>query len=148
MGKLNMRSAPLVGVAYGTVFELRKRDLVPVAGSLEFDVAAAVADDARLNDADNRELVDDNTAQSLTTEQIAELKKSGSGADVVSALMASSATFKGKTAFSQAKYLRQKARKYIKRFQVLRPTLRIVCDAMFAKGPSKIWCVCTHHIAR
>jgi tRNA (adenine-N(1)-)-methyltransferase non-catalytic subunit len=64
--------------------------------------------------ADNRNLVDDNTAQTMSASDIHALKASGAGgAAIVAALAAASTTFASKTAFSQAKYIAKKTRKRV-----------------------------------
>lgn len=61
---------------------------------------------------DNRDLVDDNTSQCLSQAEILDLKSSGiSGTEIINALCKNSATFNGKTKFSQIKYLRKKQKK-------------------------------------
>jgi len=68
---------------------------------------------------DNRDLVDKNTAQKLSQEDINKMKASGaSGQDIIAKLVQSSTTFSQKTAYSQQKYLKKKQRKYITRFRL------------------------------
>lgn len=58
------------------------------------------------------------------------LKASGaSGAEIVAALAAGSATFAGKTEFSQEKYRKRKAKKYLTYASLVRPTARSICEA-------------------
>jgi tRNA (adenine-N(1)-)-methyltransferase non-catalytic subunit len=60
----------------------------------------------------NKELVDDNTAQQLTSEQISEMKRKGvDGEKIIQALVEGSTTFQKKTEFSKQKYLRKKKQK-------------------------------------
>ncbi|KAM3337664.1 hypothetical protein P3S68_031989 [Capsicum galapagoense] len=62
---------------------------------------------------DNRAIVDNNTAQSLTSEDIDEMRRQGAkGDEIVEALIANSATFEKKTLFSQEKYRVKKQKKY------------------------------------
>jgi tRNA (adenine-N(1)-)-methyltransferase non-catalytic subunit len=64
--------------------------------------------------ADNRDLVDTNTSQTLTSDDIAAMKAAGhAGEKIISALVENSATFATKTAFSQEKYIRKKQLKYV-----------------------------------
>jgi hypothetical protein len=63
---------------------------------------------------DNRHLVDSGTAQELSAGDIARMKAEGAtGVSIIAALAGNSATFAGKTAFSQEKYLRKKAAKRV-----------------------------------
>jgi tRNA (adenine-N(1)-)-methyltransferase non-catalytic subunit len=62
-----------------------------------------------------------------------------SGQEIIQALVANSATFHGKTEFSQEKYLKKKQKKYAPQMTVRRPSGRSVCEAYFNKNPDKIW---------
>ncbi|KAI5678346.1 hypothetical protein M9H77_09296 [Catharanthus roseus] len=88
---------------------------------------------------DNRELVDNNTAQNLSGEDIDELRRKGaSGGEIIEALIRNSSTFEKKTSFSQEKYLLKKQKKYSPRVLVRRPTARSICEAYFKKRPEQI----------
>ncbi|OIW22964.1 hypothetical protein CONLIGDRAFT_145427 [Coniochaeta ligniaria NRRL 30616] len=69
----------------------------------------------------NREIIDDNARQTLTMEEIEELKRDGTGAgkDIIAKLLLSHTALDQKTSFSLAKYKLLKTKKYIRRFQVL-----------------------------
>ncbi|KAK4233332.1 Gcd10p family-domain-containing protein [Achaetomium macrosporum] len=69
----------------------------------------------------NREIIDDNARQTLTQEEIEELKREGNnaGKDVIAKLLLSHTALDQKTSFSLAKYKLLKTKKYIRRFQVL-----------------------------
>ena len=68
----------------------------------------------------NRETIDDSAIQTLTAEEIEELKKKGSGAgkDLIAKLLLSHTAIDQKTAYSLAKYKLLKTKKYIRRFTV------------------------------
>jgi len=67
------------------------------------------------------------------------MKASGaSGAAVVSALVAASATFESKTAFSQEKYMAKKKRKHCARVTAHAPCAQRVCSALLARAPARI----------
>uniref|UniRef100_A0A5B7CBV9 tRNA (adenine(58)-N(1))-methyltransferase non-catalytic subunit TRM6 n=1 Tax=Davidia involucrata TaxID=16924 RepID=A0A5B7CBV9_DAVIN len=88
---------------------------------------------------DNRTLVDNNTAQSLTGEDIDEMRRQGAtGDELVEALIANSATFDKKTSFSQEKYKLKKQKKYAPRVLLRRPFARSICEAYFKKYPARI----------
>lgn len=58
---------------------------------------------------DNRNLVDDGTAQSMTTEEIAELKSQGmKGMDLISSLIQNSSTFGQRQEYAKKKYVEKK----------------------------------------
>jgi tRNA (adenine-N(1)-)-methyltransferase non-catalytic subunit len=69
----------------------------------------------------NRQTIDDSARQTLTMEEIEELKREGTGAgkDLIAKLMASHLGIEQKTAFSLAKYKLLKTKKYLKRFTIL-----------------------------
>lgn len=62
------------------------------------------------DDRNNKQLVDDGTAQALTQDEIQQMKRDGkSGEEIVKAIAAASATLSTKTAFSQARRCRGRA---------------------------------------
>jgi tRNA (adenine-N(1)-)-methyltransferase non-catalytic subunit len=69
----------------------------------------------------NRLTVDDATRQTLTMEEIEELKRAGtgSGKEIIAKIMASHQAISEKTAFSLAKYTLRKSRKFLRRFTAL-----------------------------
>ncbi|EFX06208.1 eukaryotic translation initiation factor gamma [Grosmannia clavigera kw1407] len=69
----------------------------------------------------NRDAIDASARQALTTEEIEELKREGTGAgkDLIAKLLLSHAALDQKTTFSLAKYKLLKAKKYIRRFTVV-----------------------------
>ncbi|KAI5707178.1 hypothetical protein M8J75_015270 [Diaphorina citri] len=87
---------------------------------------------------DNRDIKDDGKSQSLSTENIHELRDSGIPAqDIVEQLVENSTTFQKKTEFAQEKYLSKKKRKYFD-YILLRPTsLRLMIEINNKKDPSK-----------
>ncbi|CAI5530832.1 unnamed protein product, partial [Closterium sp. Naga37s-1] len=88
---------------------------------------------------DNRNLMDDNTAQKLSANEIEALKRqAASGHEVVRALAANSVSFHTKTDFAQEKYLRKKQKKHAPRLVARFPTADSVCEAYFAKAPARI----------
>ncbi|CAI7890677.1 unnamed protein product, partial [Closterium sp. NIES-54] len=88
---------------------------------------------------DNRNLIDDNTAQKLSANEIEALKRqAASGHEVVRALAANSVSFHTKTDFAQEKYLRKKQKKHAPRLVARFPTADSVCEAYFAKAPARI----------
>lgn len=135
IGKHKALYDPLVGAPYGATFVLETGGtegarLVRDARTLE-ELNASVTDAVAAlggasSTADNSELRDDgaaSTAQTLDADDIARLKGEGaSGQAVVLAIAAGSKTFAGKTAFSQEKYLRKKAKKHFVHVTVLAPT--------------------------
>ena len=77
--------------------------------------------DADGNQRTNRNIVDDASTQKMTMDEIEALKQgtTGAGRDIISKLLASHSALDQKTAFSRAKYMVRKRKKYLKRFTVL-----------------------------
>ncbi|KXZ53340.1 hypothetical protein GPECTOR_7g1234 [Gonium pectorale] len=138
VGKYNVPAAPLVGAPYGSLFEVTadgkslQRVLLPPD-----DGITRITETER----DNSAIFDRNTEnQKLTHEEIRELKASGkAGKEIIDALCSNSATFQTKTEFSQDKYKRRKAKKYLTYVTVRKPTARIVCEAFYDKQPERVW---------
>lgn len=100
---------------------------------------AEVIEDEGINVTETNELfTQDNTAQSLSPDEITELKGKCSGEDVVAAIASSSATFASKTKFSQEKYLRKKQRKHVQQVVVLRPSVMELCEAYLKNSRQKM----------
>ncbi|CAM6015401.1 unnamed protein product [Sphagnum balticum] len=137
---------PLVGIPFGSVFEVQSgpnghvlvRLQHPITESKEkesIESEEAVESMCR----DNRGLIDNNTAQTLSAEDIEQMRREGAtGKAIIEALVANSASFEAKSAFSQEKYKRRKQKKYAPHVLVRRPSARSVCEAYFAKDPNKI----------
>ena len=88
---------------------------------------------------DNRNMVDTNTAQRMTADDIDFLKKEGvAGKTIIDALVNNSESFKDRTAFSKVKYLRKKAQKYAVWFEVKKPTALNLCEAHHKSQPAQI----------
>ncbi|KAI5082599.1 hypothetical protein GOP47_0002342 [Adiantum capillus-veneris] len=140
--------APLINAPYGSAFELQRGSLVQIPPPLPADLAEAQAAlnppaDSMLCDEprgrDNRSLVDDNTAQKLSAQDIDRMRTDcASGKDIVDALIANSSTFHNKTAYSQEKYKKKKQKKYAPFLVIRRPSTRRICEAYAVKCPPKI----------
>ena len=156
----------LIGLSYGTVLEVGKdrfvplddgEDLLPDLDVNEFDDGDVSDTDNIIEEAngdegatvpglvagkggtnDNRNLIDDNKSQSLSYETVEELRQTTTGKDVVAALIRSSATFKSKTAFSKAKYVKRKQMKYQTRCRIVRITPQSLCNALFLKDKRRM----------
>ncbi|KAH3684306.1 hypothetical protein WICPIJ_004725 [Wickerhamomyces pijperi] len=91
---------------------------------------------------DNRNIVDIGTAQSLSMEDIEELKKTASGANVgeaiIDKLIKSHETFHQKTKQSQEKYLRRKQQKFLRRFTVEYVSSSNLLQYFIEKDASKV----------
>ncbi|XP_048332390.2 uncharacterized protein LOC107408411 isoform X2 [Ziziphus jujuba] len=145
IGNKNCSLQPLIGCAFGSVFRVETGTggepylsifNPSVKGNNIQDIGdCQTADELR----DNRVLIDDNKAQSLTGEDINEMRRQGAtGDEIVEALIANSSTFEKKTLFSQEKYRIKKQKKYAPKVLLRRPFARSICEAYFKKYPSRI----------
>ncbi|KAL3639068.1 hypothetical protein CASFOL_016975 [Castilleja foliolosa] len=144
IGNNNCSLQPLIGCPFGCSFQVEVGEEGPflsrIVPSTEVNISEDKLDCQIMEECrDNRALVDNNTAQSLTGDDIDELRKKGAtGDEIVEALIANSATFEKKTAFSQEKYRIKKQKKYAPRVLVRRPFARSICEAYFKKHAEKI----------
>uniref|UniRef100_A0A453A6P8 tRNA (adenine(58)-N(1))-methyltransferase non-catalytic subunit TRM6 n=1 Tax=Aegilops tauschii subsp. strangulata TaxID=200361 RepID=A0A453A6P8_AEGTS len=132
---------PLLGRPFGSLFRVGPDGLLPCQGKDEYvndgkpRDAGAAQDETR----DNRSLVDNNTAQTLSSEDIEAMKREGASGDaIVEALIANSSTFGNKTVFSQEKYKLKKQKKYAPKVLLRRPSTRSICETYFKKYPARI----------
>ena len=135
-------SIALNGVEYGAVYELLSR--APKGASpLKLIESGELLPSVQVetgSGADNRNLVDSgNAAQALSADDLAKLKAEGAdGTAILSALIGGSATFAGKTAFSQEKWLKKKGAKHVQRFRVVRTSPLNIAETAMLKHASKI----------
>ncbi|XP_052202415.1 uncharacterized protein LOC127808093 isoform X2 [Diospyros lotus] len=144
IGKNKCSLQPLIGCPFGSLFQVENGEEGPylsrVLPTTEGN-GTQEKEDCQIKEEskDNRVLVDNNTAQSLTGEDIDELRRKGiSGDEIVQALIANSATFEKKTSFSQEKYRLKKQKKYAPKVLLRRPFTRSICEAYFKKYPARI----------
>lgn len=152
--KINKRSystSILVGLPYGTVLELNKQSgLVPLEEGEDVlpDFDELMQDDSdndnfdkvHNEEKDNRHLVDDNTSQAITAQEVHKMKDDPSlcGSKIVKTIVKNSASFNTKTSFSKAKYIKKKQMKYQPRCRLVRCTSSSICQALYLKDPRKI----------
>jgi tRNA (adenine-N(1)-)-methyltransferase non-catalytic subunit len=94
--------------------------------------------DANIIPKDNRLTIDHAGRQVLTQADIEELKKSTDGKEIIEKILANHTGLDEKTAFSKAKYMLRKHKKYLKRFTVLPMDLSHLIDHLIEKEPSRI----------
>lgn len=123
-----------VGHLYGTTFEVQKGELTKIKTSdLDADV-----DLEQQSGEDNRSLVDLDSNQKLSRDDILNMKKNMSGVAIVDQLVEHSSTFQKKTEFSQQKYIKKKKKKYVPMFTAVKPTSRLLAQMYYNRGPRKI----------
>ncbi|KAK4752789.1 hypothetical protein SAY87_021587 [Trapa incisa] len=138
---------PLVGCPFGSLFQvdngpkgsvLWRVTLPSQEGNHVQGKGSSESQESR----DNRALVDNNQAQTLTGDDIEALRKEGAtGEEIIEALIANSSTFEKKTTFSQEKYRIKKQKKYAPRVLVRKPVTRTICEAYFKKYPNRTGCL-------
>ncbi|KAM3710813.1 hypothetical protein ACB098_01G061200 [Castanea mollissima] len=135
---------PLIGCPFGSLFQVENGDqghcLARFVPSIEGNNIQEKGDfESQDEIKDNRALVDNNKAQSLTGEEINAMRSQGAtGDEIVEALIANSATFEKKTLFSQEKYRLKKQKKYAPKVLLRRPFARSISEAYFKKYPARI----------
>ncbi|KAM5565107.1 hypothetical protein ABKV19_019237 [Rosa sericea] len=144
IGNKNCSLQPLIGCPFGSFFRVENGAEGPYlsrytpsneGNSIQEQGDCQSKDELR----DNRALVDNNKAQSLTGDAINEMRRQGaSGDEIVEALIANSATFEKKTVFSQEKYRLKKQKKYAPIVLLRRPFTRSICEAYLKKYPVRI----------
>ncbi|KAF9122136.1 tRNA (adenine(58)-N(1))-methyltransferase non-catalytic subunit trm6 [Mortierella sp. 14UC] len=138
LGKFGtFKANDIIGHAWGNSYEIYDRDsktrVYHPEGISEVEETAN----------NNREIVDDPSSQKLTLDEIKTLKSEGlkgelTGEEIVNKLKESHATFDKKTAYSQAKYLQKKGKKFHKIFTPIKPTAYSVNEYFYVKNPAKI----------
>lgn len=138
----------VINQPYGSVFELTKRSLQLVDMKTRATVddirrngekAATAASKSGATASDNRNLVDNNTAQKLKQSDVQAMKDSGASAgDIISSLVANSSTFSNKTEFSQAKYIKKKQKQFAPTFRIVPCSSAIMVDALHFKDARRI----------
>ncbi|KQK03209.1 hypothetical protein BRADI_2g06310v3 [Brachypodium distachyon] len=138
---------PLVGRPFGSTFRVEPCDS---EGGDYSGVLVSYATDAPSRDddptqdgkeherRDNRSLVDNNTAQTLSSDDIEAMKRNGlSGDAIVEALIANSSTFGKKTMQSQEKYILKKQKKYAPKLLLRRPSARSICETYLKQNADR-----------
>eukprot|EP00892_Ulva_mutabilis_P010626 jgi/Ulvmu1/7936/UM004_0169.1 len=127
-------SEPLLGARFGSAFVLDEdKCLTPT----DVDPHAVITT-ASTTERNNADLVAGDN-QKLTHEEIRVLKKEKHGADIIKALESGSSTFAGKTEFSQEKWLKKKAKKYLHYIVARRPTSSLICQVYFSTTPLRVY---------
>ncbi|XP_010530285.1 PREDICTED: tRNA (adenine(58)-N(1))-methyltransferase non-catalytic subunit trm6 [Tarenaya hassleriana] len=144
IGNKNYSLQPLIGAPFGSLFQVENETkgsclsrVIPTKeeSNNQNEGDGLLIDESR----DNREIVDNNQAQSLTGEEIEAMRRQGAkGDEIVEALIANSKTFEKKFQLSQEKYRLKKQKKYAPKVLIRRPFARSICEAYFKKYPVRI----------
>ncbi len=153
LGKETVDMSAVVGSQFGDTFKMvhdggeggkkggsRKWKLEKTDDAVNFEELFLDGEDGDgVGGRDNRDLVDQNSSQKLSKDDIEGMRDSGtSGEKVMAALIENSDTFSKKTKFSQAKFLKKKARKYCEYLVIRKPTLRLLAQIAYKTDPMKI----------
>jgi len=88
---------------------------------------------------DNRDLVDNESSQKLSKQEIVKMREDGvDGKEIVEKLIENSETFQNKTKFSQAKFLKKKAKKYHQYILIRKPSIRLLMEIHYKADPMKL----------
>lgn len=144
IGNKTFSLQPLIGCPFGSLFQVESGKEKPylsrfIPPTEENNVQDEGGCQLQEESRDNRAIIDNNQAQSLTGDDIDAMRRQGAtGNEIVEALIANSATFDKKTQFSQEKYRLKKQKKYAPRVLLRRPFSRSICEAYFKKYPARI----------
>lgn len=134
-----MALGQLIGLDYGAHYAVSGGQLKPLSFAQVDDVFQLFGVERNADDADNRSMAQDGSAQTLDADSIQQLRStSADGRAIVGELVGNSKTFATRTAFSQQKYLAKKKRKYVPMIQILRPTARTIAHALYVSDPKSI----------
>lgn len=123
----------IIGYPYGSLFEVKEGEMVKLERTVQQDT------DTTAEGKDNRHLLDLDSNQKLTQEEIEQMKKEGvSGDHLIEQLIENSATFQSKTSYAQEKWVKKKKKKHLLQFTVLKPTTRLLWEMHWSKGPSRL----------
>jgi tRNA (adenine-N(1)-)-methyltransferase non-catalytic subunit len=137
LGKLTFSLEGAIGKPYGTTFEVDKSRLVPVQ-KIWIDRPDSGLLEGMKSGIDNKDIQDDGKAQRLNRDEIEALKEEGASAEeIIEQLVENSATFKERTEYSQAKYIKRKLMRHQPCITVLRPSIRLICEMCWTRNPAK-----------
>jgi len=143
MGRDMIDITPIVGCKFGTTFKMIP-DTKKKVFSLE--ICDAAVDLENLEDLflgeggqDNRDLNQAENSQKLSRDDIEEMRDEGkSGEQILGKLIENSETFQNKTKFSQAKFLKKKAKKYHHFILIRKPSIRLLMQIHYTANPMNL----------
>lgn len=141
LAKQTAKVTNLAGLPYGQVWELDQRTQLLSRTDRKRGLGTALLDTNMETVKNNSQLYDTNQSQKLSQAEIEALKTPGSstsGAALVDMLISNSATFAGKTEFSQEKYIKKKKAKHCSEVQVLPVSIARVMETFWEKDPRKM----------
>ena len=146
LGRDSVELKNVIGQPYGSMFKMIPHEskkkvwkVEPTDEILDFE-DIFLGDDDKPSGEDNRNLLDINTeAQGLKKEQIDAMREDCvDGKEIMEQLIENSASFHQKTKFSQAKFLKKKAKKYFQYLVIKRPSIRLIMQINYKTDPLKM----------
>jgi len=137
MGRDMIDITPIVGSKFGTTFKMIP-DTKKKLFTLEICDAAVDLESLFLGEGgqDNRDLNQAENSQKLSRDDIEELRDEGvSGEQILGKIIENSETFQAKTKFSQAKFLKKKAKKYHHYILIRKPSIRLLMQIHYTANP-------------
>ena len=142
MGRDIVNLSGIVGHKFGTTFKMVSDHKNNKCFNLEVVEEVVTLEDLFMSGEggeDNRELKDDAESQKLSKDEIVSMREEGkAGHEIVEKLIENSETFQQKTKFSQAKFLKKKAKKYHHYIMVRRPSIRLLMEITYTADPMKL----------
>lgn len=145
LGNDTVNLSAILGHPYGTAFKMKHESKKQWSLQITQDIPdfeeQFLDQEEEVEEArkDNRDLKDENTSQKLSKEEIEAMKLAGKESkEIISQLIANSETFQKKTKFSQAKFLKKKAKKYHEYILIREPSMRLLMQIFYKKDPVKI----------
>eukprot|EP00096_Caligus_rogercresseyi_P014036 TRINITY_DN6583_c0_g1_i1.p1 TRINITY_DN6583_c0_g1~~TRINITY_DN6583_c0_g1_i1.p1 ORF type:complete len:394 (-),score=108.57 TRINITY_DN6583_c0_g1_i1:104-1285(-) len=143
LGRDKVDLSPVIGRPFGTSFEMipEKRDTFKLQECKEGAVKRfeeSLLKEETASGEDNRFIRDENV-QKLSRDDVEKLRESGSsGTEIVEKLIENSDSFHSKTKYSQAKFLKKKAKKYYPYLTLRRPSIRVLMQIFYKQDPMKL----------
>ena len=132
----------IVGHPFGTTFQMVSDHKDNKCFKLEVPLEVVSLEDLFMNGdggEDNRDLKDEMDSQKLSKQEIIDMREEGvAGQEIVEKLIENSETFQQKTKFSQAKFLKKKAKKYHHYIMVRKPSIRLLMEIHYTADPMKL----------
>lgn len=125
-GSAEMQS--LIGMRYGGVVRLNHKGKSFVATNEYPDLDISTVGEEVDTTRDNRDLLDNNKSQQLSSSEVAAIREEGGVEALLDQLVENSATFQNKTQYAQEKYLRRKKKKYGTLFKLERVTVEQMAE--------------------
>lgn len=140
MGRDLIDITPIVGCKFGTTFKMIP-DTKKKVFTLEICDAAVDLESLFLGEGgqDNRDLNQAENSQKLSRDDIEVMRDEGkSGEQILGKLIENSETFQNKTKFSQAKFLKKKAKKYHHFIMIRKPSIRLLMQIHYTANPMNL----------